>query len=81
MDIQGGELKALKGASGMLGSAKLGLIYLEVEFVKLYEGQPLFHNICEYLNGFGYQLYKIYYLASAKNGQLIAADALFRIEN
>ena len=81
MDIQGGELKALEGARKMLDSAKFGLIYLEVEFVRLYEGQPLFHNICEYLNGFGYQLYKIYYLASAKNGQLIAADTLFVAPN
>lgn len=43
LDIQGGELKALAGAERTLAAAVL--IQTEVEFVELYEGQPLFADI------------------------------------
>lgn len=81
MDIQGGELKALSGAREMLSEKKIGLIYTEVNFVRIYKNQPLFHNICEYLEKFGYLLSNVYYLSPAKSGQLIAADALFLKSN
>lgn len=47
IDIQGGELEVLKGASAILEST-LGL-ELEVEFVEMYQNQPLFGDICKYL--------------------------------
>ena len=47
MDIQGGELSALKSLGAHLESVKV--IYSEVEFIEIYENQPLFSDIKAYL--------------------------------
>ncbi|BAZ03597.1 FkbM family methyltransferase [Calothrix sp. NIES-3974] len=47
LDIQGYELEALKGAENCLKYAKY--IILEVSFIEFYRGQPLFHNMVEFL--------------------------------
>ena len=47
IDIQGGELKVLEGASESLNKC-LGL-ELEVEFLELYEDQPLFGDVVKFL--------------------------------
>lgn len=77
LDIQGGEVKALLGAQGLLSLQKVDVIYTEVQFIPLYEGAPLFHQLCEFLEGFGYALYGLYDLVIAENGQLRFADAIF----
>ena len=77
LDIQGGEVKALLGAQDLLSMQKVDVIYTEVQFISLYEGAPLFHELCEVLKGFGYALYGLYDLVVAENGQLRFADAIF----
>lgn len=47
IDIQGGELEVLKGSNSVLENT-LG-IELEVEFQEIYQKQPLFGEICKYL--------------------------------
>jgi protein O-GlcNAc transferase len=53
LDIQGGELKALTGAEKALAASVL--IQTEVEFVELYEGQPLFADIDAHLRRRGFR--------------------------
>ncbi len=53
LDIQGGELFALKGMQKNLPSC-LGL-EIEVEFSRLYREQPLFGEVYDYLNDFGFE--------------------------
>ena len=53
LDIQGGELYALKGMQNNLASC-LGL-EIEVEFSSMYEKQPLFGEVYNYLNNFGFE--------------------------
>lgn len=77
LDIQGGELMALKGASKLLQGGAIPLVYTEIMFVPHYEGAPLFHEVWAYLAQFGYTLFDIYDLAHASNGQLRYGDALF----
>lgn len=60
MDIQGGELSALKGAQNLLRNERISLLTLEVEFKQLYQEQPMFWDLCSYLQSFGYSLYKLY---------------------
>ncbi len=52
LDIQGGELKALGGAERALAAAVL--VQTEVEFVELYQGQPLFGDIDAHLRQRGF---------------------------
>lgn len=55
MDVQGSELNVFKGASKALESALV--IQVEVEFVELYQGQPMFCDVDRYLRGKGYQFH------------------------
>jgi FkbM family methyltransferase len=77
LDIQGGELSALRGAVKLLSSERAALLYVEVVFVPHYQRQPLFHEICAFLADFGYTLFNIYELHASDNGQLRMGDALF----
>lgn len=54
MDIQGAELKALKGMHTRLKHLKI--LHLEVEFIKIYKDQPLFKNVDMYLKKHGFHL-------------------------
>jgi len=76
MDIQGGELDALKGATEMLKTVRA--VYTEAMFAPHYEGQPLYHDIAAYLEGQGFYLHALYFLSNSKeDGRLRQGDALF----
>lgn len=77
MDIQGGEGMALEGAARLLARRAVRVIYLEVEFAPLYEGQAFFCDITRILNRHGYQLFGLYNLMHEARG-LGWGDAIFR---
>lgn len=77
MDIQGGELLALKGAAGLLRDKRISLIYTEAAFVPHYAGAPLFYEVCEFLARYHYSLYDLFFAEHATNGQLRYGDAIF----
>ncbi|HQT53352.1 MAG TPA: FkbM family methyltransferase, partial [Phenylobacterium sp.] len=52
MDIQGGELAALRHGTAKL--ARCAMVQLEVSFVPLYEGQPSFGDIDVWMRGHGF---------------------------
>ena len=54
LDTQGSELDILRGGERTLSDGCFG-IEVEVEFVQLYENQPLFPDVHEYLFSHGYQ--------------------------
>jgi FkbM family methyltransferase len=69
MDIQGAELMALQSAGAAI--SKIKIIHTEVEFMEIYQGQPLFMDIKKYLNGQGFSLYGFNYFGR------YFADAIF----
>ena len=75
LDLQGYELEALKGAERSLPSTKL--ILIEVEFVPLYENQPLFGDIDVFLRERGFSLLNLYELWTHPDGQLTSGDAIY----
>jgi FkbM family methyltransferase len=79
MDIQGAELRALRGAESLLAQGKIRLIAIEVCFQPLYRDQPLIWQIGAYLHAFGYGLYRIYDSQyHVKNERVLSwADAIF----
>lgn len=77
LDVQGAELLTLQGASGMLKGKKINLIYTEVEFIEIYKGQPLFHDITAYLLQYGYKLFGLYTAHTLETGQLAWGDAIY----
>jgi FkbM family methyltransferase len=79
MDIQGAELRALKGAERLLTDHRVALVYCEVEFYELYKRQPLFWDVGSYLHRKGYHLYALYDPHYHKDNPRVLswADALF----
>ncbi len=75
-DIQGGELKAMEGASRVLQTSTL-LVYTEILFNPLYEGGAIYSQIDLCLRKFGFVLYNIFKPKSDKNQMLYQADAIF----
>ena len=51
--------------------------FAEVAFVSIYQDQVLFHELCAFLEEFGYRLYSLYNVYKGAGGQLVAADAIF----
>ncbi|WP_215323926.1 FkbM family methyltransferase [Polynucleobacter sp. MWH-Braz-FAM2G] len=86
IDTQGTELSILKGALNCLKNSLL-VIELEVEFVELYQHQPLFGEIDSFLRDQGFVLFDLgnllmlkrgsYGFSQERKGQIIAADALY----
>lgn len=76
LDIQGAELRVLKGAVNVL--PKIQYIILEVSFQEIYEGQVLFCEIHNWLSEREYELCRLFDLNSDKNGRLFQADACYR---
>jgi FkbM family methyltransferase len=77
MDIQGSELRALRGAYNLLSSSRIGAIYTEVLFVPLYDGQSEFYEIANLLSRYRFSLFDFYNFSYDITGQLRWGDALF----
>jgi FkbM family methyltransferase len=79
MDIQGGELAALRGAANLLRDRRIRAIYCEVEIYPLYKGQPLLWDIGAFLHARGFKFYSFYdrYYHPNNPRVLSWADALF----
>ena len=81
LDIQGGELAVLQGAESAISQC-LGL-EVEVEFLRIYDGQPLFGDICTFLQARGIEFIDFINLnrwertAYRGFGQCVFGDALF----
>jgi FkbM family methyltransferase len=77
LDTQGYELRVLDGAASLMSRHAIPLIYLEVGFVTLYEGQPLFPEVYQYLFDRGYRLVWLYESSFHSHLYTIGANALF----
>lgn len=53
IDVQGAELDVLRGIADF---SAIDFIYVELSFVELYTGQPLFEEVHEFLEAAGYRL-------------------------
>jgi FkbM family methyltransferase len=75
-DIQGGELRALRGAAHVLQTSTL-LIYTEILFNSLYDGGAIYSEIDLYLRECGFVLYDIFKPKYNPEGLLMWGNAVF----
>lgn len=76
LDCQGFEKYILEGSKVMLEFQKINLIFTEVSFREIYNGQTQFHEVCSYLEKYNFQLFNLYDCV-IKSAQMIQSDALF----
>ena len=69
MDVQGAELKALIGLGNKIENVKI--ILAETEYFEIYKDQPLFNELCEFLDNKGYK-----FIGNLTESEY-SADALF----
>lgn len=78
LDVQGTEDKVIKG--GKLVFSKAKAVITETSFCQLYEGQPLFNDICHFLEDLGFQYAGIWGegdFRSPIDGQPLQQDSIF----
>lgn len=75
IDVQGGELHVLQGCSSL---EMVDFIYIELSFVELYEGQPLFQDISDYLASRGFVIAGVFNQVVTKKFGPTQADVLFK---
>lgn len=76
IDTQGYELEVLKGASEFLKKVKV--IQLEMSLIELYENEPLFLEVTNFLSDLGFSLVSLengFY--NEETGQLYQVDGIF----
>lgn len=76
LDVQGFELMALRGCARRLQDIEN--VICEVQFVPLYDGAPLWHEIAGYLGGFGFQPLIMDGFCFGPDGLPLQADLLFK---
>lgn len=74
IDVQGAELEVLKGITDF---SAIDFIYIELSFVELYVGQPLFDEVYEFLRRSGYRLRGLFNLSSTEAYGATQVDVLF----
>ena len=76
LDVQGFELKVLKGGKRTLSS--IDILIVETSFVELYENQPLFDDIYQYLqkNHFRY-VGSFGQIPNPVDGAILQSDSIF----
>ena len=79
IDVQGGELDVLRGAAKTLGL--VDYVSCELSFVELYLGQPLAHEVIEFMAGAGLRVCAVYHVVCGMDGLAVQADFLFAREN
>ena len=75
LDVQGYELKALRGCAALLDQFQY--VYCECSFVTLYEGQALADEVIAWLRDRGLRLTGMYNLIYDHDGHAVQADFLF----
>jgi hypothetical protein len=75
IDVQGGELRVLEGASGLLSG--IDTVLVECSFAELYEGQPLADAVVRFLLGHGFALHSVGSVSTDRRGRPVQADLVF----
>lgn len=75
LDLQGGELDALRGATRLL--REVDSVFVECSFVELYEGQALADEVVCFLREAGFALKGIFSPTYGSDGTCLQGDLLF----
>ncbi len=77
LDVQGYELRVLKGARELLAGRKIGCLVLEVTFIPLYEQQATIQELITLLSDHQYDLMGFYNFAHSAHHRLMWCELMF----
>ncbi|MBA4135799.1 MAG: hypothetical protein C0518_00620 [Opitutus sp.] len=77
LDIQGGELSALRGAAAALSAHRIDCVFSEVEFRAIYAGQPLAWDLHRFFASHAYEFVNFVCPKVTDAGLLSWADAVY----
>lgn len=77
INAEGYDLEILKGGRSLLQSGKIHLIFTEMNFKELYQGQAGFVDMHAFLAGLGYSLVGCYETASLGTGESLWSNGLY----
>lgn len=78
IDVQGGELRVLKGSAGMLGAQSIDIVLAEAFMLAFYDEAPLFDELITFMASFGYRVRGLYEpTISGRSGRIQWADFVF----
>ncbi len=75
IDVQGGELEVLEGATGLLPG--IDTILVECSFAELYAGQPRADAVVRFLAGHRFGLHSVGPVTTDRHGRPVQADLVF----
>jgi len=75
LDVQGAEHLVISGGHATLRRTQL--VWIEVSFVRLYDGASLFHEVHDLMGQRGFRLLELEDSFRSPDGELLQADALF----
>lgn len=75
IDVQGGELEVLRGATNCLQNFEI--VLLEIGLLETYIGQPVLADYIKFMNEHGYSVIDFINAGYANNGILMEVDAVF----
>ncbi len=77
INAEGFDLEILKGGGQMLAEGRIHLIFVEINFDELYDGQGGFLELHTYLSGLDYSLVGCYETASSGMGETMWTNGLY----
>ena len=81
MDLQGGEMLALKGCVKLLEKEKISVIYSEIWFEEQYKNAPMYNHIASFLDDYGFVTYNMFGLNEGNDGHLMWGDVMYVHKN
>lgn len=77
INAEGYDLAILNGGRELLTAGKIHLIFTEMNFKELYQGQGGFIDLHAYLSGLGYTLFGCYEFATLTTGESLWSNGLY----
>lgn len=78
LDVQGYEKEVLKGASEFI--KRVDYLLFEASFVSMYEGEPLFEEMHDFVRGLGFRLVGPVGSLQTDKEQIVQMDMLYKKE-
>ncbi len=79
IDTQGNSYNVLLGAHQLLTNKSIKYIYVETEFIQIYENEKCFSEIELMMKKIGYQVVNLYDIHYTQDGRIAWCDTLFTI--